>query len=108
MCEYYLITGQRMPVRISTTSDNPLRVAAEGLIVEQLKRAGIKADPVNAPTATLLGQDLPAGNFDLALFASPSSSFPSDNAATYLTPGSGEGASNYDGYSEPKVDGLFV
>jgi peptide/nickel transport system substrate-binding protein len=104
---YFQLDGRPLELRISTTSDNPLRVAAEGLIVAQLQRAGIKADPANAPTTMLLGQDLPAGNFDLALSASTSSSFPSDNAAAYVTPGSGEGASNYDAYSEPKVDGLF-
>jgi peptide/nickel transport system substrate-binding protein len=104
---YFQLDGRPLELRISTTSDNALRVAAEGLIVAQLQRAGIKADPANAPTATLLGQDLPAGNFDLALFASTSSSFPSDNAAVYVTPGSNEGASNYDAYSEPKVDSLF-
>jgi peptide/nickel transport system substrate-binding protein len=104
---YFQLDGRPLELRISTTSDNALRVAAEGLIVAQLQRAGIKADPANAPTATLLGQDLPAGNFDLALFASTSSSFPSDNAAVYVTPGSSEGASNYDAYSEPKVDSLF-
>lgn len=105
---YFQLAGRPLELRISTTSDDPLRVAAEGLIVEQLKRAGIKADPADAPATTLLGQELPAGNFDLALFASTSSSFPSDNAAAYKTPGSGEGANNYDAYSEPKVDTLFA
>ena len=104
---YFQLDGRPLELRISTTSDDPLRVAAEGLIVEQLKRAGIKADPVNASSATLIDQQLPAGDFDVALYAAPSSSFPSDNAAAYLTPGTGEGASNYDGYSEPKVDSLF-
>jgi peptide/nickel transport system substrate-binding protein len=104
---YFQLDGRPLEVRISTTSDDPLRVAAEALIVAQLQRAGIKADPANAPTTTLLDQQLPVGNFDLALFASTSSSFPSDNAAAYLTPGSVEGAHNDDAYSEPKVDSLF-
>jgi peptide/nickel transport system substrate-binding protein len=104
---YYQLDGRPLELRISTTSDDPLRVAAEGLIVEQLKRVGIKADPANVPATTLLNQALPAGNFDLALIASPSSAFPSDNAAAYRTPGSGDGASNHDAYSEPKVDSLF-
>jgi peptide/nickel transport system substrate-binding protein len=105
--DYLQLGGTTLELRISTTSDDPLRVAAEGLIVDQLKRAGVKVDVANAPTSTLLEQDLPAGNFDLALFSWASSAFPSDNAAPYATPGSGKGTSNFDSYSNPKVDSLF-
>ncbi len=104
---YFQLAGAPLELRISTTSDDPARVAAEALITEQLARAGIKVDPVNAPTATLLDQVLPSGNFDLALFSSVSSAFPSDNAAPYVTPESTGGASNFDGYSNPKVATLF-
>ncbi len=103
---YLQLGGAPLELRLSTTSDDPLRVAAEGLIADQLRRAGIKVDVANAPTTTLLSQDLPAGNFDLALFSWVSSAFPSDNAAPYETPGVG-GATNFDAYSSAKVDSLF-
>jgi peptide/nickel transport system substrate-binding protein len=105
---YFQLAGAPLELRLSTTSDDPARVAAEGLIADQLKRAGIKVDLANAPTATLLDQVLPSGNFDLALYSSVSSAFPSDNAAPYVTPESGGGAGNFDAYSNPKVDTLFA
>jgi peptide/nickel transport system substrate-binding protein len=101
---YFQLAGAPLQLRISTTSDDPARVAAEGLITDQLARAGIKVDVANAPTATLLDQVLPSGNFDLALYSSVSSAFPSENAAPYL---SSAGAGNFDAYSNPKVDTLF-
>ena len=104
---YFQLGGATLELRLTTTSDDPLRVASEGLIGEQLKRAGIKVDPASTPTTTLLTKDLPAGNFDLALFSRVSSAFPSDNAAPYETSGGASGASNFDGYSNPKVDSLF-
>ncbi len=105
---YFQLDGRPLELRISTTSDDPMRVAIEGLIVEQLKRAGIKADPANAPATTLMNQQLPAGDFDLALLDSASSSFLSDNAAAFTSPGTGQGANNYGGYSAPNVDNLSV
>ncbi|HWC38964.1 MAG TPA: ABC transporter family substrate-binding protein [Acidimicrobiales bacterium] len=101
---YFQLAGAPLELRMSTTSDDPARVAAEGLIADQLKRAGIKVDLANAPTATLLDQVLPSGNFDLALSSSVSSAFPSDNAARYVSGGS---TGSFDGYANPKVDTLF-
>jgi peptide/nickel transport system substrate-binding protein len=105
---YFQLGATTLELRMATTSDDPLRVAAEGLIQDQLKRAGIKVDLANVPTSTLLNDTLPAGNFDLALSNRLSSTFPSYNAAPYQTPSTGTGASNFNSYSNPKVDSLFV
>jgi peptide/nickel transport system substrate-binding protein len=104
----FQLGGAPLELRLSTTSDDQLRVAAEGVIADQLRRAGIKVDLANAPTGALLGQNLPAGNFDLALFGWVSSAFPSDNAAPYESSSSAAGTDNFDGYADPKVDTLFV
>jgi peptide/nickel transport system substrate-binding protein len=104
---YFQLGSTTLELRMTTASDDPLRVVAEALIQDQLKRAGIKVDPVNVPASTLLNNDLPAGNFDLALSSRVSSSFPSYNAAPYQTPSSGTGTSNFSSYSNPKVDSLF-
>jgi peptide/nickel transport system substrate-binding protein len=75
-------------------------------IQAQCKPAGIQiqdftSDGFNA-------KNLPAGNYQVALFAWTGSPFKSGLDGIYQTKQGSQGGSNYQGYSDPKVDALFA
>jgi peptide/nickel transport system substrate-binding protein len=101
--------GKPLELRITTTSEDPLRLAAEQIIVDQLQVLGVKLDVVNLPTAVLYGSALPQGNYDLAIFSSTVGPFASSTVEMYggVDPQTGSGRLNWTGYSDPAVDALY-
>jgi len=61
--------GQKAAFRLSTTAGNALRQLSEEIVQAQLKQAGFQINIVNDPGRLLFDERLPAGNYDLALFA---------------------------------------
>jgi peptide/nickel transport system substrate-binding protein len=61
--------GQKAAFRISTTAGNALRVLAEEIVQAQWKQAGFQINIVNDPGRLLFDERLPAGNYDLAMYA---------------------------------------
>ena len=65
----WVCQGQKASFRLSTTAGNALRVLAEEIVQAQLKQAGFQINVVNDPGRLLFDERLPAGNYDLAMFA---------------------------------------
>jgi ABC-type transport system substrate-binding protein len=61
--------GQKASFRLSTTAGNALRQLSEEIVQAQLKQAGFQINIVNDPGRLLFDERLPAGNYDMALFA---------------------------------------
>jgi peptide/nickel transport system substrate-binding protein len=96
--------GQRLRLRFSTMTEDPMRVELGLLLQDQLKRAGIALEIHNTTVEELFGERLPHGDFDLAEFAWIGTPFAvSANRDIYTTKGSG----NYGGFTDPEVDTLF-
>ncbi|HET9690243.1 MAG TPA: ABC transporter family substrate-binding protein [Acidimicrobiales bacterium] len=98
--------GKPVTMRISSTQGNALRASEEQFIVNALAPLGIK---VTETDVSSLGKTLGSGNFDMIIFAWVATPFLSGNDAIYQTANSntGAGGSNYDGYTDPKVDQLI-
>jgi peptide/nickel transport system substrate-binding protein len=65
----WVCQGQKASFRLSTTAGNALRVLAEEIVQAQLKQAGFQINVVNDPGRLLFDERLPAGNYDLAMYA---------------------------------------
>jgi peptide/nickel transport system substrate-binding protein len=61
--------GRRLSLRFVTTAGRPPRAQALTLIQAQLRAVGVEVEPVFAATPAFLGQILPQGLFDVALFS---------------------------------------
>jgi peptide/nickel transport system substrate-binding protein len=61
--------GQRLSLRFVTSAGIASRAQALSLIQSQLRAAGVEVVPVFAPGAAFIGQILPQGAFDVALFS---------------------------------------
>jgi peptide/nickel transport system substrate-binding protein len=96
--------GQTATITIGHKT-NDRREQTVQAIQAQCKPAGIQiqdftSDGFNA-------KNLPAGNYQVALFAWTGSPFKSGLDAIYSTKHGSQGGSNYQGYSNPQVDSLF-
>ncbi len=81
------------------------------LLVEQLKDQGIAVEAVDEPDATAAGEQLQAGNVDMALIPLAGSPFPSMTGAWYsplLDFVGGTGAQDWSDYNSTRVDNLFT
>ena len=65
----YLCGGQRLSLRFVTTAGIPPRARTISLVQTQLRQVGVEVVPTFAPPPAFLGQILPKGDFDVALFA---------------------------------------
>ena len=65
----YVCAGQRLSLRFVTSAGIPPRARMISLAQAQLRQVGIEVVPTFAPPPVFLGQILPQGNFDVALFA---------------------------------------
>ena len=61
--------GTRASIRLATTSGNARRAFVQEQLVERARAAGVELVPDNSPPAVLFGTRLPAGDFDLVMFA---------------------------------------
>ena len=90
--------GKPLSLRFYTSAGFAIRAQALSLIQAQLRAAGVEVVPVFAPPATFIGQILPQGLFDVALFSWSSA------PATSWAPSYGcGGVSNYTGYCQRLV-----
>ncbi len=90
--------GERLSLRFVTSAGFAIRAQALSLIQTQLRAAGVEVLPRFEPPGTFIGQTLPQGAFDVALFSltnSPAASW----AGSY---GCG-GIQNYTGYCQRLV-----
>ena len=98
--------GKPVTLRISSTQGNALRASEEQFVINAIAPLGIKATEADVAS---LGKTLGSGNFDMIIFAWVDTPFISGNDAIFQTANSntGAGGSNYDNYSNPKVDALI-
>ncbi len=105
---YYAKAGKELAFDFSTTTGNALRETQGTLFQAQMKAAGIKITIKNYSADDLFGTVLPKHKFDIADFAWVGNPFAvSSNAAIYST-STGDSSENYDSYSNPQVDQLFI
>ena len=90
--------GKRLSLRFVTSAGFAIRAQALSLIQAQLRAAGVEVVPVFAPPATFIGQILPQGAFDVALFSWASA--PAASSAAFYGCG---GLANYTGYCQRLV-----
>jgi peptide/nickel transport system substrate-binding protein len=96
--------GQTATITIGHKT-NDRREQTVQAIQAECKQAGIQIQDFTSDGFN--GKDLPAGNYQVALFAWTGSPFKSGLDGIYQTKSGGLGQSNYQGYSDPKVDALF-
>jgi len=82
----------KLSFRFTTTSGNQLRALTFEIIQKQLKSVGIELIPRFGPSATVFGQVLPSGDWDLFMFNWSSS--PTNTATSWVQYGCG-GDQNY-------------
>jgi peptide/nickel transport system substrate-binding protein len=95
--------GTRASVSFATTSGNARRAYIQEQLVMRARVAGIELVPDNSPPAVLFGTRLPAGDFELTMFAWLRTVDPFGLGNQY---GCG-GAQNYMRYCSPKVTDLL-
>lgn len=82
----------KLSFRFTTTSGNQLRALTFEIVQRQLKSVGIELIPRFGPSATVFGQVLPSGDWDLFMFNWNSS--PTNTATSWIQYGCG-GDQNY-------------
>jgi peptide/nickel transport system substrate-binding protein len=95
----YVCAGQRLSLRFVTSAGIPPRALIISLVQTQLREVGIEVVPTFAPPPVFLGQILPKGDFDVALFAWQ---FDPNGIELQGVYGCG-GAENYTGYCQRLV-----
>jgi peptide/nickel transport system substrate-binding protein len=65
----YACRGEPLSLRLVTTSGSDARTRTVELLKSQLLAIGVELAPAYAPLSVLLGQILPGGRWDVALFA---------------------------------------
>jgi peptide/nickel transport system substrate-binding protein len=101
---YMQKAGQTATITIGHKT-NQRRTATVQAIQAQCKTAGIQIQDFTSDGFN--GKNLPAGNYQVALFAWTGSPFKSGFDSIYQTKSGALGGANYQGYSNPKVDALF-
>jgi peptide/nickel transport system substrate-binding protein len=96
--------GQTATITIGHKT-NARRTSTVQAIQAECKPAGIQIQDFTSDGFN--GKNLPAGNYQVALFAWTGSPFKSGFDSIYQTKAGSLGGANYQGYSNPKVDALF-
>jgi peptide/nickel transport system substrate-binding protein len=104
--------GQKANLEVKTTTGNKRRQLTVQILQNQWKTAGFGLSITQEKAGILFGKDLPAGNFQTALFAQT----PTDNdpgqcviwcSANIPTQANGGTGGNYDRISDPNMDKLW-
>lgn len=98
----YVCQGQRMSVKLGTTTGNKLRELVQEILMAQSKAAGIELVPDNDPSRLFFPR-VSDGKYQLAMFAWVGSGDPLGQTDIY---GIG-GGSNWKGYNSVKVTNLL-
>ncbi|HNJ97352.1 MAG TPA: ABC transporter family substrate-binding protein [Ilumatobacteraceae bacterium] len=93
--------GNRLSIRLGRRDPNPRRQSTNELFAEQCKAAGIEL--TDDPAENFNAERLPAGDYDIALFAWVATPFLSSNTSIYV-PG---GPQNWNNYNNPELQTLF-
>jgi peptide/nickel transport system substrate-binding protein len=101
---YMQKNGQTATITIGHKT-NARRTATVQAIQAECKTAGIQVQDFTSDGFN--GKNLPAGDYQVALFAWTGSPFKSGFDSIYQTKQGSLGGANYQGYSNPKVDALF-
>jgi peptide/nickel transport system substrate-binding protein len=101
---YMQKNGQTATITIGHKT-NARRTATVQAIQAECKTAGIQVQDFTSDGFN--GKNLPAGDYQVALFAWTGSPFKSGFDSIYQTKQGSVGGANYQGYSNPKVDALF-
>ncbi|MGZ4418616.1 MAG: peptide ABC transporter substrate-binding protein [Gaiellaceae bacterium] len=102
----YSCAGTRLSFQFESTAGNQLRTLAFSVIQQQLKANGIEVINNFKPSNIYFGDDLPNGNYDLAMFAWSGGVDPSPNTSIWSCPSDG-GTQNYMNYCNKAVDAAF-
>jgi peptide/nickel transport system substrate-binding protein len=106
--------GQEATLELKTTTGNKRRELTAQILQSEWQNAGFKLTINEEKAGVLFGQDLPAGNFQVGLYAQN----PTDNDVSAIGgcvlwctvnipgPSNGNNGENYDRYSNPTVDQL--
>jgi len=94
----------KLSFRFTTTSGNQLRALTFEIIQKQLKSVGIELLPRFGPSATVFGQVLPSGDWDLFMFNWSSS--PTNTATSWVQYGCG-GDQNYMNSCNQKANAMY-
>lgn len=96
--------GQILELRWSTIANSARHQQTEAIAQANLKAIGIKIDVVNYDAATLFGNTLPSGNFDIGEFAN-SLGYDPDNGSFWLcNQAAAQGGLNWGFYCNPAAD----
>lgn len=102
---FFQKNGQTATITIGHKT-NDRRESTVKAIQAQCQQAGIQIQDFSSDSFN--GKDLPAGNYQVALFAWTGSPVKSGFDAIYQTNNGGsQGSSNYQNYTDPKVDALL-
>ena len=93
--------GNRLSIRLGRRDPNPRRQSTNELFIEQCKAAGVELTDDAAENFN--AERLPAGDYDIALFAWVATPFLSSNTSLYV-PG---GPQNWNNYANPEIQTLF-
>lgn len=101
--------GQKLSFRFSWTSGNQLRQLSFEIMQAQLKQVGIELRAADFPAGTLFRTKLPAGDYDIILFAWVGSPDVSGWVDIYgcRNDAANEGQDNNQGYCNPTVTKLL-
>jgi peptide/nickel transport system substrate-binding protein len=94
----------KLSFRFTTTAGNQLRALTYEIAQRQLKSVGIELIPRFGPSASVFGQILPSGDWDLFLFTWQAS--PTSSATSFGLYGCG-GDQNYMNYCNRKVSAML-
>ena len=95
--------GKRASIRFATTTGNVRRQLIQDRLVLQARAAGIELERDNSPSEVLFGTRLPAGDFDLVMFAWLQDGDPLGLGGLYGC----DGAQNHMDYCSRRVTQLF-
>jgi peptide/nickel transport system substrate-binding protein len=105
--------GQKANLELKTTTGNQRRLLTAQILQSQWKAAGFGLTLTPEKSSVLFGKDLPAGNFQIGLYAQT----PTDNdpgqcviwcSKNIPGPSNGNNGENFDRYSNPTVDQLYT
>ena len=99
----YAKAGSRLSFRVSATAGDALPVSTENQLQSQLRAAGIDLIIDNPGSDLLMATRLASHNFDLAVFPTATSPFPSVDNTRYLQ----GGAENYGGGGNAGLDAVL-
>lgn len=100
----YQSGGEKLSLRLSTTSGNALRELQCELIQKQLSEIGIEVKLAHHDATKLFNEVWPGGDFDLINFAWVGSIYPISSTTSTYIPG---GGNNNGKYNNPEIKTMF-